>query len=58
MSIYSKAIAAAVIAALTTALTAWQAVSGDGMTGQDWVTVALAVLSVVAVYFAPANTPQ
>lgn len=58
MSAYYKAIAAAVVAILIAGITAWQAASADGMTGQDWATVALAVLGAVGVYAVPNTPPQ
>jgi len=56
MSAYYKGLIAAVVAVLIAGVTAWQATSSDGMTGQDWATVVLAVLGAVAVYAVP-NTP-
>lgn len=58
MSAYYKGIVAAVVAILIAGITAWQAASADGMTGQDWATVALAVLGAVGVYAVPNTPPQ
>lgn len=56
MSAYYKGLIAAAVAILIAGITAWQAASADGMTGQDWATVALAVLGAIGVYAIP-NTP-
>jgi hypothetical protein len=55
-AVAAKAYIALAVGILIAGLTAWQAVAGDGMTGQDWVTVALAVLSPILVW-AKSNTP-
>lgn len=57
MSPYLKAIVALVLGALIAGLQAFDVVFGDGVLSvQDIVTIALAVLTPIAVYFAE-NTP-
>jgi hypothetical protein len=56
MSAYYKGLVAAIVAVLIAGVTAWQAASADGMTAQDWATVALAVLGAIGVYAIP-NVP-
>ena len=57
MTEYRKAIVAGIIGALIVAIQAYQAAAGDGAVDtNDWLTIALAVLGVVGVYFVP-NTP-
>lgn len=58
MSAYSKAIAAAIVAALVAGATAAQAVIGDGWSAQDTLIVLVAFLGPIAVYLAPPNTVQ
>lgn len=53
MKTYAKAIVAVLIAGVTAA----QAALTDGITGQEWLTVALAVLTAVGVYLVP-NAPK
>lgn len=56
MSRYSKALAALAVTVVIAGFTAAQGVMGDGMSREDWVTVILAALAPIAVYFAPRNT--
>lgn len=56
VSRYSKAIAALAVAVVIAGFTAAQGVMGDGMSGEDWMTVLLAALAPIAVFFAPRNT--
>jgi hypothetical protein len=54
MSAYRKALLAGLIAVLIVGLQAVQAASADGgLDTQDWLTIALAVLGAVGVYFVP-----
>lgn len=48
MSKYAKAVAAAILAGLTAAASFWP--------GNHWVTIAIAVVTVLAVYFVPNST--
>lgn len=50
LGLYAKALVAALLAGLTALYTA---LSGDGMTDAEWVTVAIAVLTAVSVYLVP-----
>lgn len=53
---YGKSIAMALAAAVMAGVTAYRAVSGDGVTASEWVAVVLAVMGAINVW-ASANVP-
>jgi hypothetical protein len=53
----AKAYVALAVATVVATLTAVQAVQGDGMSTDDWLTVALAALGPIAVWLVPNQPP-
>lgn len=57
LSPYAKAVVAAVTGIAISVLVVVQSVSEDGMSSQDWIVVAIALLTSVGVYLVP-NKPK